>query len=103
MATIIRRKHTSRIYLGPYRRYELLTGEIKYPLYGYDGYGDGVGTDLRAFIDDEMRADWEANCEELLTLWASGEDNSPDGKPWLFVSGSPDTLPWAERQFGDTS
>jgi hypothetical protein len=27
--------------LGPYKRYELLTGEICYPVLDYDGYGDG--------------------------------------------------------------
>jgi hypothetical protein len=44
--------------IGPYRRHELLTGRIQYPVLGYTGYGDGIGTDLTAFITDQMRADW---------------------------------------------
>jgi hypothetical protein len=44
---------------------ELLTGEVKYPGLRYDGYGDGVGTDLRAFVSARMRADWAAHREEL--------------------------------------
>ena len=39
MGTIIGRKHTSRSELGPYKRHELLFGEILYPLSGYTGYG----------------------------------------------------------------
>jgi hypothetical protein len=39
-------------------------GAIMYPLQGYTGYGDSVGTDLRAFIDDEMHADWADNRDE---------------------------------------
>ena len=48
MGTIVRRKHTSRSQLGPYKRHELLFGEILYPLSGYTGYGDGRSTDTRS-------------------------------------------------------
>ncbi len=44
--------------IGPYRRHQMLTGRIVYPVQGYSGYGDGIGTDLTAFISDEMRHDW---------------------------------------------
>ena len=73
--------------LGPYRRHELLTGEICYPMQGYTGYGDGVGTDLTAFISDEMRVDWQAHRDALLAFWRS--DNAD----------RPHRLPWAARQF----
>ena len=56
MTTVIRRKRASRLRIGPYRRNELRSGHIQYPVQGYTGYGDGVGTDLTAFISDEMRA-----------------------------------------------
>ena len=59
MATVKRRRRLSQRELGPYKRHELLTGEIDYPMQGYSGYGDGTGTDLAAFIGDEMRADWK--------------------------------------------
>jgi hypothetical protein len=52
---------------------ELLTGEVKYPGLRYDGYGDGVGTDLRAFVSARIRADWAAHREELLAFWINGE------------------------------
>jgi len=52
MTTVVRHRRQPR-QLGPYRRHELLTGEICYPMQGYTGYGDGVGTDLTAFISDE--------------------------------------------------
>lgn len=101
MTTVIRRKRASRLSIGPYRRHELLTGKIRYPVQGYTGYGDGVGTDLTAFITDEMRADWAANREELIAFWQSGSyttsDAFPDALPWLFVRGSANTLPWAAR------
>lgn len=103
MATVKRRRRLSQRELGPYKRHELLTGEIDYPLQGYTGYGDGTGTDLAAFIGDEMRADWKTHREELLKFWASGEHTTgeifPDSKPWLFVCGRPGTVPWAARQF----
>ena len=101
MGTIIRRKHSSRSQLGPYKRHELLFGEIMYPLSGYTGYGDGRSTDLDDFINDDMRVDWEANREELLAFWASGEYTTSyaDAKPWLFDRGTPGTLPWAAGVF----
>jgi hypothetical protein len=98
MTTIIRRKRTSRMQLGPYRRHELLTGRIVYPVQGYAGYGDGIGTDLTAFISDQMRADWEANRAELEAFWRSGKPEAavfPDALPRLYVGGSADKLPWA--------
>jgi hypothetical protein len=102
VTTIIRRKRTSRLQIGPYKRHELLTGEIRYPVRGYTGYGDGVGTDLTAFISAEMRADWEANRDELTAFWKSGKHTTPDvfsdSLPWLFVRGRADELPWAAVQ-----
>ena len=98
MTTVIRRKRASRLSIGPYRRHELLTGRTVYPVQGYTGYGDGFGTDLTAFINDGMRADWKANRDELIEFWRSGApDNFPDSLPWLFVRGSADTSPWAAR------
>lgn len=101
MPTITRRKRVSYRELGPYKRHELLTGEISYPTIGYSGYGDGHSTDLADFIDDTMRSDWKANREALLKFWASGEYTVPsifpDSKPWLFVRGPANTFPWAER------
>ena len=98
MTTIIRRKRASRSLIGPYRRHELLTGRIQYPVQGYMGYGDGVGTDLTAFISNEMRRDWAANRDELLKFWKSGEYTSyrvfPDSLPWLCsVHSGADTPP----------
>ncbi len=70
---------------------ELRTGQIVYPVQGYTGYGDGVGTDLTAFIADEMRNDWATNRDALLKFWKSGEyttpDVFPDSLPWPFVRG----------------
>jgi hypothetical protein len=83
MSTILRRKRTSRLSIGPYRRHKLLVGRIEYPISGYDGYGDGVGTDLKAFIGAEMRADWAANRAALISFWESGQS------PTIF----PDCLP----------
>ncbi len=105
MGTIHRRPRTSRRSVGPYKTYELLTGEITYPVQGYTGYGDGVGTNLAAFISEEMRLDWEANKGELLAFWSSGAASCnyfPDGKPWLFVVGNKHTLPWAAKVFDDS-
>ena len=63
------------------------------------GYGDGIGTDLTAFISDQMRNDWKNNSAVLMAFWQSGKhtaaDAFPDSLPWLFVRGSADTLPWA--------
>ena len=103
MSTVVRRKRTSRIELGPYKRQELLFGEIIYPAQGYSGYGDGQGRDLTKFISDEMRVDWQTHRDELLAFWKSGEyttnDVFPDSLPWLFDRGSRGTLPWAAKQF----
>lgn len=98
MTTVIRRKRASRSSIGPYRRHELLRGRIVYPVQGYSGYGDGVGTDLTAFVSDQMRADWAANREELMAFWRSGKtmaDVFPDALPWLYTHRSAETLPWA--------
>jgi hypothetical protein len=78
-----RRRPGQRRELGPYRRHELLTGEISYPVLGYDGYGDGLNTNMAEF-------------------WRSGEYTSfrtfpGESKPWLFVRGDPHTLPWAAK------
>jgi hypothetical protein len=100
MPIIVRRTHASRRQLSPYKRYELLTGYIDYPLKGYDGYGDGQRTSVAGFISDEMKADWQANRDELLAQWRADEVKLE--KPWLMViSDGPDTLPWAARMFDD--
>ncbi len=106
MSTIVRRKRTSRINIGPYKRHELLFGEIRYPALGYTGYGDGKGTDLAAFISDEMRHDWESNRDELMEFWQSGDYTTvgwfPDSLPWLFRRGDPAGLPWAVMHLEQT-
>jgi len=88
--------------LGPYKRHELLTGEIFYSERSYTGYGDGRNTNLMDFIGDEVRSDWAEHRDELIAFWKSGEYTSPDifadAKPWLFICGSADTLPWAAEQ-----
>ena len=102
--------------LTAYKVYELLTGEVRYPLMNFDGYGDAVrgqgGGDLAEnYISDAMRQDWEANREALLAFWRSGElanDLAEFGLnvrmlPWLCVRGSRRTLPWAAKQFGPGS
>jgi hypothetical protein len=102
MSTTVRHKRHPRE-LGSYRRHELLTGEIIYAVQGYSGYGDGKSTAVTDYISDEMRADWAVHRAELLTFWKSGEYTSskifPDSRPWLFVCGNADTLPWAAEQF----
>jgi len=57
--------------------------------------GDGVGTDLTAFINEEMRNDWENHREPLMAFWRSGQTSAelPDCLPWLFFRGSPHGLP----------
>ena len=90
-----RRAPSQRRGLCPYRRYELLFGEIIYSP-DYTGYGsNGGSTNLEDFISDEMRRDWAENRTELLKFWRSGEFTMD--KPWLFDRGSAHTLPWAER------
>jgi hypothetical protein len=99
MSTIIRRRRSSRTNLGPYKRFELLTGTIRYPLpEHYSGYGDGRSTNVADFISDEMRRDWATNRDALRKFWQSGECAShvfPDELPWLAPHGSADSLPWA--------
>jgi hypothetical protein len=52
----------------------------------------------RRRITDGMRADWEANRDELMEFWRSGEsENFADSLPRLSGRGSADTLPWAAR------
>jgi len=100
--------------LTAYKVHELLTGEIKYPVMGYDGYGDMLadqGRDGLAenWISDEMRQDWEQNREALLAFWRSGKYTMTDDLaefglnvrclPWLWVCGSRNTLPWAAKAF----
>jgi hypothetical protein len=105
MSTTKYRKRVSQRTLTEYKRHELLTGEIFYPALGYDGYGDPRTMDknLANFISAEMKMDWEQNKEELMAFWKSGEYTTgeifPDSKPWLFICGDPDTLPWAAEQF----
>jgi hypothetical protein len=103
MSTVKYRMRASQRELGPYRRHELLTGEIFYPQEGYSGYANGTDTDLSVFISDEMRADWRSNRTELMKFWRSGEYTTPDifsdSKPWLFICGSPGTLPRAAKIF----
>ena len=49
-----------------------------------------------------MKADWEANRDELMEFWRSGKysiDYLPDSLPHLFYRGSRRSLPWAAKQF----
>lgn len=104
MSTISRRKRTSRLELGPYKRHELLTGKIIYPAKNYTGYADGTSTDLAAFASDEMRHDWRSNRDELLLFWASKGRaiQYADARPWLQISSfSFEGLPWGSLQFDD--
>jgi hypothetical protein len=103
MPIIVRRKRPRRT-LTAYRRHELLTGKVRYPNFGYDGYGDGEGTTLADFIDAEMISDWKSNRKELMAFWLSGKaicDEYPGTPPWLFVMGERDTLPWAAVHLDD--
>jgi hypothetical protein len=97
MSTIMRRRRESRT-LNPWKRHELLTGEVKLAP-SYDGYTDGHSTDLEAFISDDMRRDWADNRAELMVFWRSGQYTTPNvfpnSLPWLFARGRPDRLPWA--------
>ena len=87
MTTVVRRKRASRSSIGPYRRQELLTGRIEYPVQGYTGYGDGRSTNVADYISDEMKADWLANRTVLLEFWQSGMSDAEafpdDCLPWL--------------------
>ena len=105
MSTIIRRKRTSRMALGPYKRHELLTGRIDYPVQNYSGYGDSRSTNVADYVSDDMRADWEANREALLEFWRSGKSDAEafpdDCLPWL-GSGPRGRLPWASEHLDET-
>jgi hypothetical protein len=96
--------------LTAYKLVELLVGRIRYPLRGYDGYGDmlldqGRDSLTENYVSDAMREDWEANREALLAFWRSGKYATTDTLaeyglnvrmlPWLFARGSRRTLPWA--------
>lgn len=98
MSTIMRRRRGSRMSLGPYRRNELLTGRIQYPVQSYTGYGDGRSTNVADYISDRMKADWQANREALLAFWHSGTSEAEafpdDCLPWL-GSGLRGRLSWA--------
>jgi hypothetical protein len=100
MSTIIRRRRGSRL-LGPYRRHELLGGVATYPVQGYDGYGDGRDSDMKKFICNEMRRDWQTHREALLEFWRSGmsdaESFPDDTLPWLCTYIAAGSLPWACR------
>jgi hypothetical protein len=100
--------------LTAYKVVELLMGKIRYPLRGYDGYGDmlldqGKDSFTENYISGAMRQDWEANREALLAFWRSGTLATTNTLaefglnvrmlPWLFARGSPRTLPWAAKQF----
>ncbi len=89
--------------IGPYKRHELLTGEIFYPTAGYTGYGDGQSSDIEDFISAKIRRDWEVNRAELLDFWESGRWTTDflDSLPWLFVRGTPGTLPWVAGRFDE--
>jgi hypothetical protein len=78
-----------------YEAYELLTGEIICPVRGYDGYGDGWGTDLHRFIGDRMRSDWMTHRDELLEFHVGIRPELPNERPWLPCGGAPGTRPWA--------
>jgi hypothetical protein len=84
-------------FLSAYQVAELTTGEVFYPALKYDGYGDGVGKDLRAFISDLMRTDWARHRAALLSFWVSGQSSAelPNRKPWLYYRGAAGTRPWA--------
>jgi hypothetical protein len=102
MSTILRKRRTSRMSIGPYKRSELLFGEIRCPLPAYySGYGDGHGRNLTASISDGMRRDWAANRDALLEFWKSGKSMAEafpeDALPWLPSRGNPRALPWAAK------
>jgi hypothetical protein len=103
MSTIIRRKHARRG-LSAYKAAELLSGEIFYPVQGYDGYGDGQSRDVADYISDEMRNDWRDNREMLMAYWKRGDqllsEIFPGCPPWLSDRPNPGRLPWAAEQFG---
>jgi hypothetical protein len=87
--------------------HELLNGKISYPAPGfYDGYGDGVNTDLSLFISERMKADWLANRKLLIKVWRSGELFPHEyfaWRLWNCVEHNGEPFPWAERVFGGSS
>jgi hypothetical protein len=69
--------------LTAYKVQELRMGRIKYPLRGYDGYGDmlldqGRDSFTENYITDAMRQDWEANRDALMAFWRSGKSAHAD-------------------------
>ena len=96
MNTRLRKRRPSRFSIGPYRRYELLTGHVEYTP-SYSGYGDGTSTDLTKFIGPTMYRDWAANRTALLAFWESGMSDAEafphDALPWLCF-GPRDRPPW---------
>jgi hypothetical protein len=102
MSTIKRRQRISQHELSVYKRHELLTGKIFCPNADYDGYGDNQSTNLRDFITDEMRQDWLTHRDELSDFRASGQSTTEyfeNTRPWLFLIGDDESLPWAAEQF----
>ena len=96
MSTILRRKRTSRLSLSAYRRHELLTGRIVYPVQGYDGYGDGRSTNVADYISDEMKADWLANRTGCLNFGNRACRMQKLSRTIAFL-GPKDRLPWAAQ------
>ena len=98
MATIQRRRRSSRLHLSVYKRFELLTGIVPNVVSGYTGYATGTSRNLADYISDQMRADWAANRAALMEYWESGMNDSEafpdDSLPWLCF-GPRDRPPWA--------
>jgi hypothetical protein len=88
--------------LDDYKRYQLIQGPDALLLAGM-GYLRRVGSfnmmseQDQAEVMTEMKADWEANRDELMAWWNAGKNCEPfSPKPWIFpMYGTPDTLPWA--------
>ena len=88
MSTIVRRRRASAARPWPIPSARTgWSGRILYPIQGYDGYGDGLSTNVADFIGPEMRADWQANRVALIEFWESGENPTafPDCLPWLYT------------------
>lgn len=93
--------------LNEFKVHELLYGEPAYCLpQFYTGYGDAHtrDPDLKHFITSEMRADWEANRDDLLRVYA-GEITEPEAfgvHPVVWaVPHRTHPLPWAATVFDD--
>jgi len=107
-------KRSSRHGLTAYRVFELLTGEMQYPVSGYSGYGQpspsAQSNRAESYISDAMERDWEIYGPALTRFWQSGAYTTTEAlaafgidvrmRPWLFAAGGPDAVPWAEDQFG---